>query len=237
MLAYKSGWKAALLLLGYLQIVLGLDLHGAVLYEQYDSQGLNIEVTGYVSDLATRGFDNRARSACILGIWLLYSEPVYGYGSMYYAYNPSTTNPYCFDLDSLAGLVSSVRYSGYYDLTVETFNLYEYYYYMGAEEFTTDDIPSLSLAGRHASIIISGIGNWTVFEESNYNGPSLCLVPVTSITLIGDISEMMGIRHGSLRSVRKGCDANPDVVVHLPAAPMSGSSGAFIPVSQLKNET
>ncbi|CAL8129420.1 unnamed protein product [Orchesella dallaii] len=187
----------------------------ATLYEQFGNSGMSVSIDGYVPDLSTLGFADRARSACTVGMWIFYAMPNYGYGS-YHVVATYSDSPFCFDFDIVAADVSSVRYVGSgAGLSVQTFTLYEQTYFARNEEYITSEKPALNLANVHGSIILTGGGNWTVFEGTSYSGPSACLASTgTGVVVIADI-RTVGLEHNSLRSVRIGCETNPKTVVHL----------------------
>ncbi|CAL8129428.1 unnamed protein product [Orchesella dallaii] len=168
------------------------------LYEQFGNTGMSVSTSGYIPNLSHLGFDKRARSACVVGM-------------------SYTDTPYCFDFTELvAADISSVRFVGSTaGLHIQTFTLYQYATYTGMEEYITNEKDTLYLADEHRSIILTGGGNWTVFEDTNFTGPRACLVSTgTGLVLINDITTV-GLRYNSLRSVRKGCETNPKTVVYL----------------------
>ncbi|CAL8129422.1 unnamed protein product [Orchesella dallaii] len=148
-------------------------------------------------------------------MWIFYALQNYGYGTLHWAISYTDT-PYCLNLTTVAADVSSVRYVGSpTGISIQTFTLYQRTYYAGNEEYITTEKATLNLANGHGSIILTGGGNWTVFEGTSYTGPSACLAsPGTGVVRIEDITTV-GLQHNSLRSVRKGCETNPKTVVHL----------------------
>jgi hypothetical protein len=111
----------------------------------------------------------------------------------------------------VGGFVSSARFAGSpQDYRTPTFTIYEQDYYQGEEEYTYTDISNLNLNGRHKSIIITGTSSWTIYDQPNFAGNSLCLSPEPSNTfaplLIPDLDRFnTPVPHGSIQSVRKGC--------------------------------
>ncbi|ODM86602.1 hypothetical protein Ocin01_20080 [Orchesella cincta] len=182
----------------------------ATLYDQNDQCGMALTLRDYSFNLGTQyNYNDRARSICIHGIWIFYDGTSFGRdtsGVAYY-YNPNS-ELYCDNLfASISGKVTSVRYWGV------------------AEEKFYADKPTLNFAGKHKSIIITGPSQWTVYEGSNYSGANKCLHSSSGkATIIPDIADI-GIRHHSLRSVRKGCWSKAEDIIVLPEAPMSGNSG------------
>jgi len=173
----------------------------------------------YVPDLRVHNFDNRVYSACVTGLWIFYVNPLYNTGALggvEYMFGPAN-KPYCNNFITVGGYISSVRFVGSpLDYTADTFTLFEEDYFQGSEEYAYADLASLSLAGNHKSIIITGRSPWTVFDQAQFGGRSMCLRPTPSPNvephLISDISDV-SIPFGSIRSIKKGCatrDANND---------------------------
>jgi len=101
------------------------------------------------------------------------------------------------------------------NIDANTFNLYEQDWLRGQVEFIDADKQSPELAGNHNSLLITGTSNWTVYEGVSYTGPNMCLITsIGNIEYIEDLTKI-GIQPGSLRSVRKGCEANPPVLVNI----------------------
>ncbi|ODM96300.1 Gamma-crystallin-4 [Orchesella cincta] len=208
----------------------------AVLYDDYNGQGEYMVVPEqYVDDLSVTAFDNRVRSVCVTGIWLLYQDALYnseGPRGMEYVFGRDN---YCTNVRTIPNAVSSLRFAGApKDFSEDTFTLYKYDYFQGEEEYTLTALPNLNLVNDHASIIISGRNNWTVFDQPNYSGNRICLaVPEQDIdrpapAFISDLTSF-DIPHGSIKSVRKGCIANPSSVVNLSSfARAGGDKNAFV---------
>ncbi|CAL8128163.1 unnamed protein product [Orchesella dallaii] len=200
-----------------------------VLYDRTNYGGMSLTLTDYSFNLGTQyNYNDRAQSVCAIGIWIFYDDTSFGRGGsgrVQYVSNTGSQQ-YCFNLgDSVRGKLTSVRYGGHVTGLVEsTFTLFEYTWFKGvAEEKFTASKPSLSLSSRHQSIIITGTSSWTVYEGLNYTGASKCLSVSGNTNIITDISSIQ-IRHSSLRSVRKGCTADADVIIHLPSSPNVASN-------------
>jgi len=209
----------------------------AVLYDEYNSGGNYLVVPEqYVDDLAETAFDNRVRSVCVTGIWLFYQDPLYnsdGPRGMEYVFGRDN---YCVNIRTLPNAVSSLRYAGRStDFSADMFTLYEFDYFQGEEEYTYTELPNLNLVGNHASIIITGRNNWRVYDQPNYLGNELCLVvpekdnPRPAPAFIADVSNA-AIPHGSIRSVKKGCNGNT-TVVNLQSFARTGDRSTFVPTN------
>jgi hypothetical protein len=196
------------------------QLQRAVLYDQYDGAGDYIIIPeNYIPDLAQEGFDNRAHSVCVTGVWLFYQDTDYnpnGGRGMEYVFGRDN---YCVNIRTIAGTISSVRYAGApKDYRSDSFTLYEHDYFQGREEYTQNELPNLNLVGSHKSIIITGNNHWTVYDRTNYQGNSLCLkVPDpgnNTPAFVSDLADLdPAIPHGSIRSVRKGCTSPQNVTI------------------------
>jgi hypothetical protein len=186
----------------------------ATIYSSYNQGGVSIFLPAtYAPDLSQQNFDNRAYSACVTGLWVFYVNPNYNTGAnsgVEYIFGP---NNYCTNFMSTAGYISSARFVGSpYDYRTDTFTLFEEDYFQGNEEYTFVDLPNLVLAGRHRSIVITGQSPWTIYDNPNYSGNSICLFPAQNPDyepyLITDVSSI-DIPYGSIRSVKKGCVGHP----------------------------
>jgi len=183
-----------------------------VLYEGKNQLGQYLAFPQtYIPDLRSHNFDNRAYSACVTGLWMFYVNPLYNTGALggvEYMFGPAN-KPYCNNFITVGGYISSVRFVGSpVDYTADTFTLYEEDYFQGSEEYAYTDLPTLALAGKHKSIIITGRSAWTVYDQAEFGGRSICLRPTSSPNaepyLISDIDKI-SIPYGSIRSIKKGC--------------------------------
>jgi len=184
-----------------------------VMYEQRNEAGEYLIVPHtYVADLRVHNFDDRTQSVCAIGLWFLYVnynfnennlsgvEYVFGTGPL-----PNCTP---LNLISLGGYVSSVRFAGSADdYRQDSFTLFQEDWFQGQEEYLTVDTPALRLAGNHKSIVVTGTSAFTIFDQVNYAGNSICLYPPGNYRpyLIENVLAEIGVPHGSIMSVRKGC--------------------------------
>jgi len=166
----------------------------------------------YVPDLRVQNFDDRTLSVCAIGLWMMYVnynynennlsgvEFVFGRGPL------PTCTP--FNLISLGGYVSSIRFVGSAeDYRSDSFTLFQEDWFQGQEEYLTVDTPSLGLAGNHKSIVITGMSAFTIFDQVNYAGNSICLYPPGNNEpyLIENVLDEIDVPYGAIRSIRKGC--------------------------------
>jgi len=126
---------------------------------------------------------------------------------MEYVFGP---NQFCGNFRTVGRVVSSVRFAGSaQDYRSDTITLYEGTYFQGEEEYTFTDLPSLDrLGGNHASLILTGSTPWTVYDNTNYQGNSVCLYPPQSSDytpyFLSDTTSV-SIPYGTIKSLRKGC--------------------------------
>ncbi|CAL8129036.1 unnamed protein product [Orchesella dallaii] len=187
----------------------------SALYENFGSHGAHINVYNTCPDLShpNFNFDNRAKSYCVSGLWIFYSQPNFGYGLSHIEYSPIGTSKICNDFSTIASDVSSARAVASVNTIVEdSFRLYEHQCFMGEVLDTQDGFATLTLPCDHASFIITGSSSWSIYEGDNYTGRSICISappggPVGP-RLQSDIRNV-GLRYGSIHSVKKGCNALP----------------------------
>jgi len=207
-------FKLVLLLVVCLNVTLGQVevTPRVIMYEGKNQVGQYLAFPQtYIPDLRIHNFDNRANSACVTGLWIFYVNPLFNSGALggvEYMFGPAN-KPYCNNFITVGGYISSTRFVGSpLDYTADTFTLYEEDYYQGNEEYAYADLPSLALAGSHKSIIITGRSPWTVYDQAQFEGRSMCLRPTSSPNvepyLISD-TNTISIPYGSIRSIRKGC--------------------------------
>lgn len=194
-----------------LQLVSGQNQYAsrATLYEGFNQQGNYLVIPQtYAPNLSLNGFDNLANSVCVTGMWIFYVNYLFNAqpSGVEYVFGP---NNFCTNFATVGGYVSSARFAGSpNDYRSDSFTLYQYDYFQGEEEYTYADLPTLQLSGNHQSIIITGASAWTIFDQPNYQGNSICLFPEPSSDykpyIISDTSSI-SVPHGSIKSVRKGC--------------------------------
>jgi len=209
------------LVAGCIPLILCLDPLECALYENSGSVGAHINLFGSVPDLScpSNSFDNRAKSYCVSGLWIFYSEPDYGYGLSQVDYSPLGTNQKCNDFSTVKDDVSSVRaLAGADTLLDDSFRLYSYPCFMGEEMSATNDLPTISRAYNSASLIITGNSGWTIYQGDDYTGINVCLHAIPGVdnnprsqTNIVNV----GFPWGSIRSVRKGCNPIADQTVQV----------------------
>jgi hypothetical protein len=202
----------------------------ASLYSSTGCSGafISLPTSSYANDLSTYGFDNRAYSIGLTGAWLLYDSKDFntaGNAAMEYIFEPAYT---CVNFNGLGGYVSSAKFVGSNtDYRTDTITFYDDTYFQGFEEYVVNDLPNLSLSGAIASLVITGRSAWTVYDQANYGGNGICLVPVDSPTydpaFVPDtVYVEPTIPHGSIRSVRRGCFSQK--IASLAAKIMHGAS-------------
>ncbi|CAB4069957.1 unnamed protein product [Lepeophtheirus salmonis] len=168
-----------------LTILVGISL-GAQdirLFSETNLQGTSKIVARNEEDLQLIGFNNKAKSAYLYGIWLLYEEIDFNRGN----YNKMVSNVWgrnvqISTLGEINGKVSSTRYSGVDDLFANTINFYEGPGFMGIEQSVQRDSPKLNYDNFGKSIIITGCKPWTLYEKENFGGKRfvftlICLQP------------------------------------------------------------
>ena len=116
-------------------------------------------------------------------------------------------NNFCVDLKATAGKTSSVRYAGSpNDYRADTLTFYEGTYFQGYEEYTFQDLSQLQRGP--SSLIITGLSPWTVYDQNNFNGESVCIYPPKSDNFtpafVTDL-KTIGIPYNTIHSARKGC--------------------------------
>nr|XP_040565979.1 uncharacterized protein LOC121115877 [Lepeophtheirus salmonis] len=195
-----------------LTILVGISL-GAQdirLYSETNLQGPSKVVSRYEEDLQLIGFNNKAKSVLVNGIWLLYEEVSFNRGN----YNKIVTYIWGrnFPLNTLGGIngkVSSIRYSGVDDHSANTLNFYEGAGFMGIEQNVYKDSPKLNYDNFGKSIIITGCKPWTLYETENFGGSSICVYPnsMSSPCKPGFFVEPSDFGHfaNQVSSVRLGC--------------------------------
>jgi len=109
----------------------------AVLYDDYNCAGDYIVIPEYANDLGQQGWDNRARSASVTGVWLFYQDTNYntaGPRAMELIFGKQDR---CANFQTIANHVSSARFAGDpKDYNVASLTIYEGDYFQGAEEYT-----------------------------------------------------------------------------------------------------
>ena len=172
--------------------------------------GETLRIIDYTSDLGPFRWDNRIRSICVTGIWIVYSDANYNTA------NPGATNMWAFGnehcLNVPAGFenkASSMRYTGVPDAwTSSSINFYYHEYFIGGEEYSYVDYPQLSYNDNTKSIIITGCEPWTVYADRNYLGNCKCLVPASTTKCTPGFystESSLGYMARSISSARKGC--------------------------------
>lgn len=163
----------------------------------------------YVPHLQNNNFDNKANSFCATGIYLFYDYPNYNDGvnaQMEYVFGP---NNYCGDFKNLAGKASSVRFAGDpKNYRTDSLTLYHGSYFQGEEEYLLGNTPNLNIGSTASSFILTGSQPFTLYDQPNYLGNSVCIYPPKSDNwtpaLIWDTNSV-SVPNGTIRSVRKGC--------------------------------
>ncbi|CAG0884151.1 unnamed protein product [Darwinula stevensoni] len=143
-------------------------------------------------------------SACVLGIWLFYSENFYNYedyGSVEWIYGDDV----CENLETVGDQVSSLKYVGHlFEWKKNTMNLYELDLFAGLEFHewnSTAEVPALSGVG---SVIVTGTQSWTLYTLPDYSGDSACLT-VESGKFAGFAADITALGIGTVGSFRLGC--------------------------------
>uniref|UniRef100_A0A0K2VIQ3 Beta/gamma crystallin 'Greek key' domain-containing protein n=1 Tax=Lepeophtheirus salmonis TaxID=72036 RepID=A0A0K2VIQ3_LEPSM len=150
------------------------------LYSETNLRGISKDIYSYEEDMQLIGFNNKAKSAIVNGIWLLYEETNFNRGK----YNKMVSytwgkNNKINNLGGINGKVSSIRYSGVEDLNANTLNFYEGPGFMGIEQYVYKDAPKLKYDNFGKSIIISGCKPWTLYEKANFAGKRICVYPAS----------------------------------------------------------
>jgi len=166
----------------------------------------------YVADLRVHNFDDRTQSVCAIGLWFMYVNYNFNENNLSgveYVFGPNSL-PNCTPLNliSLGGYVSSVRFAGSAeDYRQDSFTLFQEDWFQGQEEYLTVDTPAIGMAENHKSIVITGSSAFTIFDQVNYAGNSICLYPPGNYRpyLIENVLDEIDVPYGSIRSVRKGC--------------------------------
>merc|ERR1719369_554210 len=184
------------------------------LYTLTNSQGAMINVTGYMHNLDTVGFDNMIQSVCGRGVWLLYEDRDYnGHSENDWEHWTEVfmSGEYsCHNLPSTHhGELTSVRYSGSGSLADDTLTLYHGYNYDGGEALFLKDQDFLSdMNNEPSSFIITGCTPWTLYEHRYYQGFSICAEPANIGNGIcasaHDLTDI-GMPNNVLSAIRKGC--------------------------------
>ncbi|QQP54405.1 Uncharacterized protein FKW44_007231, partial [Caligus rogercresseyi] len=128
-----------------------------------EAQGINptraMEVDSYEMDLSLLGFDDRAESLVVNGIWLLYEGVYYNRRNsdkdmlMTYVWGQD----YCLeDLGDMGSKASSIRFAGGDDLGSSSLNIYEEEGFMGAELYVTQDEETIKYKEFGRSLILTG---------------------------------------------------------------------------------
>jgi len=181
----------------------------ATLYTGSNGNGQTLTlIENYQPNLQQQGWNNNAYSTCVVGAWLYYDYENYNQntgGLMEWVFGPGQK---CVNFNNLQGAVSSVRFAGSpKDWRTSTFTLYARDYFMGAEEYIYQDQPSIALQD-HRSLIVTGNTGYTVYDQTNYQGNSICIFPQDAANytpaFVYDLSNI-SIPYGAIRSVRKGC--------------------------------
>lgn len=154
--------------------------------------------------------------------WIFYQDPNFNPKGEHRVEPIFGRDKFCVNFHTISGTISSARYAGAPgDYRIDSLTIYEYENFQGREEYTFKHSANLELlAGSHKSIIITGNSNWTVFDEPNFQGNSVCLqVPEQNNfapLIIRDIqksSKLNGyVKYGSIQSVRIGCEMEDDNV-------------------------
>lgn len=181
-----------------------------VCYDYTNQRGDSVRAVDYIPSLYSYNFDNRLESCCFTGIWLLFAEINYNSASTgsanWWAYGDN----YCTDVPTqFFNQASSLRYTGAPDdWKFNTLNLYFNDYFIGEEEFMYQDKPYLSYDNKARSVIVTGCQAWTLYQNSNYQGYSVCLYPGDSSSCTPGFystSQSLGTVMGQVSSARRGC--------------------------------
>jgi len=152
-----------------------------VCYENPDYSGDEVRLLEYAPYLNLYNFNNRARSCCIHGIWLLYdgynynSDPADRLRNMYLGWGENFCESFG---SSFSAVASSARFVGPPDgYKYSTLNLFEYDYFSGREDYHYSDFPVMLSLYKVNSIIVTGCDPWTLYDGTHYRGRSVCVYP------------------------------------------------------------
>ena len=203
--------KSTFILLSLIALCFGIPRNDSkgrssavTLYSGTDEIGSSFRATDYYPHLSDVNFDNKARSGCYTGIWLLYVDTNYrGQNGVAFGYGDDNQ---CFNINSnVAGKISSIRYSGDMNgIEYETLNVYQEENFSGAEDYFYGDNSNLIFKDVN-SIIVTGCSSWTVYANNNYGGDYICLTPKSDCKPIVFPNQSTFNNMKSIGSIRKGC--------------------------------
>ncbi|XP_018024688.1 uncharacterized protein LOC108680386 [Hyalella azteca] len=188
-------------------------------YAESNQGGVNYDFLTYSPDLSLVNMDNAIKSACQIGLWILYDNIEYNHytsGTVCYGLAVDT----CFELPSLCSAqTSSLRFAGSpYGLNEPYFNLYEGKDFQGIEfrgNHTTSSVAFLDM--DVSSLIITGVDGWTLFTGPEFTGGSVCAIPdilfqgadgtVINYGTFSTLSDL-SLADNSIRSLKQGCHSD-----------------------------
>eukprot|EP00092_Neocalanus_flemingeri_P034599 GFUD01037634.1.p1 GENE.GFUD01037634.1~~GFUD01037634.1.p1 ORF type:complete len:267 (+),score=20.63 GFUD01037634.1:80-880(+) len=184
--------------------------HALNCYDGSAGKGNLLKATDYIPALRMYGFEDRIRSCCFTGIWILYAKENYN------KLSPSSANwwaygdNYCTNVPAGFGnKASSMRFTGAPDdWKYDTLNLYFENFFIGSEEYMYNDKTSLRNDNRAKSIIVTGCSAWTLYQYDNYQGEAVCVFPSHIANCnpgFYSSSQQLGVLAGQVSSVRRGC--------------------------------
>ena len=159
-------------------------LHGAkqgqsgqnlTLYDGTYLSGSSVTLKDYVPDMGAT-ISNRASSALYNGVWLLYDYTNYdsSNGMFYFWGDDYRIDDY--GLYNFNDKASSGKYSGDpINYRIDSINMYQTDGFGGVEQYYYTTTPLFAYDNMAASIITTGYGDWTIYENSDFTGRSFCL--------------------------------------------------------------
>ncbi len=132
-------------------------------------------------------------------------------------------------------MASSVRFVGAPDgYKYDTINFYQYKFYMGLEQYSYGDTPTLNYDNLGRSAIITGCSAWTVYQYDNYQGGCACLEPSDYNNCYPGFYPDLEDLSDQISSARRGCYCSK---VIQPQVGKRLKTGDEFPHAQLFGET
>eukprot|EP00088_Acartia_fossae_P059942 TRINITY_DN7169_c0_g1_i3.p1 TRINITY_DN7169_c0_g1~~TRINITY_DN7169_c0_g1_i3.p1 ORF type:complete len:228 (+),score=51.78 TRINITY_DN7169_c0_g1_i3:39-722(+) len=145
--------------------------------ECFDWWGDSVTFQGPVNNLGQFGYDNKIRKICATGTWILYEDTDFniqstGAANFWYIGQNS-----CTDLpEQFQDKASSLRNAGVQsDDKKAGINFYTGEFFMGKEEFISEETRQLELNDEVESMIVSGCEAWTLYPDANMHDENGCL--------------------------------------------------------------